>query len=228
MENKPQDKLSKPLLPLIMLLMLVILLTVIISNIKLATKQIPFSDRPPIPETTSLTEQNRQLGVSEVTEILSKEEQIILTAIKKYRLGEIEEAENDFRTILVFDPDNQAALSYLGTIFFTQKKYKEAEMLFRKETKVYPGNPAAFRNLALALHYQGKIKDAIVAMKTATDMSPDHPDYLVTLARFYAYTGELEYAERYLLRAENNGVDLESVLQEDLFRPLRLKWKANR
>ena len=65
-------------------------------------------------------------------------------------------------------------------------------------------------------------------MKTATDMSPDHPDYLVTLARFYAYTGELEYAERYLLRAENNGVDLESVLQEDLFRPLRLKWKANR
>ena len=51
MENQEKEKLSKPLLPLILLLMLVILLTVIAFNIRPESKQIPLANLAPIPVT---------------------------------------------------------------------------------------------------------------------------------------------------------------------------------
>ena len=134
MEKPGNEKLSKPLLPLILLLMLVILITVIISNLRRDIQQ-PLTDMQPIPGTPALSTSITTTD-SPVVEIFSKEEQIISTAIKKYRLGEIREAENDFRTILVFDPNHQAALTYLGTIFFSQKKYKSSIAVKNNTTKI--------------------------------------------------------------------------------------------
>ena len=226
MEKPEKEKLSKPLLPLILLLMLVILITVIISNLR-PEPQKPLSDQTPIPETPSLSV-NANVSDTVITEIFSKEEQIILTAIKKYRLGEIHEAENDFRTILVFDPNHQAALSYLGTIFFLQKKYKDAEMLFRRETEIYTGNPVAYRNLALSLLHQGKINEALESMEKSAQLSPGNVETLLSLARLYAYTGNVENTDKYLLQAEEKGADLSTHLNEEVFRPIKQKLKAGR
>ena len=226
MEKPEKEKLSKPLLPLILLLMLVILITVIISNLRREPHR-PLSDLEPIPETPALSVRT---GITENSgaDFFSKEEQIILTAIKKYRLGKIMEAENDFRTILVFDPNHQAALSYLGTIFFSQKKYREAEMLFRRETEVYPGNPVAYRNLALTLLHQGKFNEALEMMKKSVDISPANKENLIMLAKLYAYTGDVENTDIYLMQAKENGADLARLLDEEVFRPLNLKLKGGR
>lgn len=226
MDKPEKEKLSKPLLPLILLLMLVILITVIISNLRREPHR-PLTNLEPLPETPSL---QVQTGITDnaITEIISKEELIVLTAVKKYRLGELAEAENDFRTILVFDPNHQAALSYLGTIFYSQKKYRDAEMLFRRETEVYSGNPIAYRNLALALLHQGKFKDALDAMKKSAELSPENKEVLLALAKLYAYTGDVENTDKYLMQAREKGADISLILDEEVFRPLKLKLKDSR
>ena len=226
MEKPGNEKLSKPLLPLILLLMLVILITVIISNLRRDIQQ-PLTDMQPIPGTPALSTSITTTD-SPVVEIFSKEEQIISTAIKKYRLGEIREAENDFRTILVFDPNHQAALTYLGTIFFSQKKYKEAELLFRRETEHYSGNPVAFRNLSLTLLQQGKFNEALTALKQAAELSPDNRELQIALAKLYAYTGDVENTDKHLSRAKNLGADLAEIMNEEYFRPLYQKLKAGK
>ena len=228
MANQQKEKLSKPLLPLILLLMLVILLTVIAFNLRRETSQMPLKNLEPIPVTQTLSAKKTDAASSENARLFQQEEELIRTAVRKFKSGAIEDAENDFRTILVFDPDNQAALSCLGAIFFAQKKYPEAAMLFERETKAYPGNPIAFRNLALALLQMGKIKEALEAMEFACGISPTNKVFLIETARIYAYTGDQKNTEKYLQLAKDQGADLSVILQDDLFRPVQSKVKANR
>ena len=122
MEESPKEKLSKPLLPLILLLMLVILLTVIISNIRPGTGINPIASVLPIPE-LSPSSVHHANDPETMLDTFPEEEQLIRIAIKKWRMGMTVEAESDFRTILIFDPENFSALSYLGTIFYFQGKY---------------------------------------------------------------------------------------------------------
>lgn len=226
MKKTEKDKLSKQLLPLIMLLMLVILITVIASNLK-QEQQKPLAGMAPIPEAppSSINIQVDDLNKDDST---FREEEIIQTAIKKYRLGQIKEAEEDFRTILVFDPNHQTALSYLGSIFFAQKQFQEAELLFRRATIAYPGNPIAFRNLALTEFKLNKTKDALETMQKAADLSPDNVEIQIAMARLYAYSGDAEQADKYLLMAKRRGKDISGILQEDVFTPIRTKLKAGR
>lgn len=223
MENQQKEKLSKPLLPLILLLMLVILLTVIASNLRPPQKQIPLNQATPIPATPPATINKQPEIKSEDPAQTPLREDTVREAIKKYRLGKIEEAESDFRTILVFDPDNQAALSYLGTIFFSQKKYKEAEMLFLRETKVYPGDPLGFWNLALTQTKLGKFKEAIETMVYLCGISPANKKFLIETARLYAYVGDRENTEKYLQLAKKQGADLSHILEDKSFFPARSK-----
>ena len=227
MGNQEKEKLSKPLLPLILLLMLVILLTVIAFNIRPESKQIPLANLAPIPDTPASSVDKISVDNGNA-DIVLQEEELIRTAIKKYRSGAVKDAESDFRTILVFDPDNQTALSYLGTIFFSQKKYQEAAMLFERETKAYPGNPVGFRNLALAQLQLGKLKEAIDAMEQACGISPTNKTFLIETARLYAYAGDRKNTEKYLQLAKDQGADLSSILQDELFRPVQSKVKADR
>ena len=227
MENQEKEKLSKPLLPLILLLMLVILLTVIAFNLRRETKPLPLENLEPIPVTQTVFA-NRTDTNTDSTKAFKQTEEMIRAAVRKFKAGAYDEAENDFRTILVFEPDNQTALSCLGTIFFSQKKYPEAAMLFERETKAFPGNPTGFRNLALALLQMGKIKESLESMEYACGISPINKTLLIETARIYAYAGDRKNTEKYLQLAKDQGADLSAILQEDLFRPVQSKVKANR
>ena len=228
MANQQKEKLSKPLLPLILLLMLVILLTVIAFNLRRGPQPLPLTNLEPIPVVqTSVTEKTEKEN-SYDGKRFQQQEELIRAAVRKYKNGAYEEAENDFRTILVIEPNNQTALSCLGTIFYSQKKYPEAAMLFERETKAYPGSPLGFRNLALARLQMGKVKEALEAMEYACGISPTNKTLLIETARIYAYMGDQKNTEKYLQLAKNQGADLSSILQDDLFRPVQSKVKANR
>ena len=123
MDNQEKEKLSKPLLPLILLLMLVILLTVIAFNLRREAKPLPLENLEPIPVTQTVSISKTDTANTDSAKIFQQEEEMIRSAVRKFKTGAYNEAENDFRTILVFDPDNQTALSCLGTVFFLQKKY---------------------------------------------------------------------------------------------------------
>lgn len=227
MDNQPKEKLSKPLLPLILLLMLVILLTVIASNLPPQQKQSPLNQETPVPATPPPTIEKTEIKSTNSVQY-SQQNEAVGEAIKKYHFGKITDAENDFRTILVFDPDNQVALSYLGTIFFSQKKYKEAEMLFLKETKVYPGNPLGFWNLALTRIKLGKFNEAIETMVHLCGISPTNKEFLIETARLYAYVGDRVNTEKYLQMAKKQGADLSHILENKSFHPAQPKEKADR
>ena len=101
-------------------------------------------------------------------------------------------------------------------------------MLFERETKAYPGNPIGFRNLALAQLQLGKLKEAIDAMEQACGISPTNKTFLIETARLYAYAGDRKNTEKYLQLAKDQGADLSSILQDELFRPVQSKVKADR
>lgn len=226
MSAPQENSISKPLLPLILLLMLVILLTVIASNLRRDTPKDVISGLDPIPEIVPFTRSYDWAKTDSEKKSPAQEELVVRDAIIKWRMGKTEEAENDFRTILVFDPKNLSALSCLGTLFYTQKKYREAELMFRKKTEAYPSNYIGFRNLSLALFHQDKVKDAIKEMKRASALNPDDLETLMLLARMYAYSGDNMNAAACLKRARDGGTDLTGILQEKVFLPLKLDENA--
>ena len=221
-----ENSLSKTLLPLILLLMLVILLTVIVSNLKPDPPKEMIAGMEPVPELLPFTGSYGRTKENPEQDVPSREETVVRNAIIKWRTGKIEEAENDFRTILVFDPKNLSALSCLGTIFFSQRKYREAELLFRRKTEAYPSNFIGFRNLALALFRQDKVKDAVKEMKRASALNPDDMETLLLLARLYAYSGDNMNAAVCLKRAKDNNADLSDILQENIFLSLKMDKEA--
>ena len=148
MTGSSETQHSNPLLPLILLLMLVILLTVIISNLKPDTGNHFLNGLEPIPEQAQ-TASSSDEGHTPVFFKNFNEDQVIRNAARNWRIGKISEAESDFRTILVFDPENLAALSYLGTIFYFQNKLKEAEFMFRKKTAEFMAEPSQCRQKSL-------------------------------------------------------------------------------
>ena len=53
--------------------------------------------------------------------------EILENAKKMLSTGKEEDAEDQLRTLLVFEPDNFPALSLLGGIFYYSQRYAEAE-----------------------------------------------------------------------------------------------------
>ena len=213
------EKHSNPLLPLIVLLMLVILLTLIISNLKPESDKYSIAgfEAKPEPVQFSLDTQVQKISPAAPS---SDRDHVIRNAVTNWKAGKIEEAESDFRTILVFDPDNYTALSYLGTIFYDQGKYKEAELLFRKSTERFPDQAFGFRNLGLTLFRLDRVEEAVFEMKRAAALAPMDMENVILLARLYAYIGDQNNAAVCLKRAHQNGVDLTPFLREKVFQSL--------
>ena len=220
------DKLSKTLLPLILLLMLVILLTLIASNLRPEGKKNSILKDSPVPETGLISQSEKLINPQNFQTDQPREEQMLREAIQKWKSGGIDQAESDFRTILIFDPDNLTALSCLATIFYHQGKFQEAELLFRKKTEAYPGSPYGHRNLALTLFRLDRLNDAVIEMKRASALDPSDMETLLNLARLYAYTGDDMNAAVCLKRAKENGVDLSEVIQENVFHTLKAAFSA--
>lgn len=210
---------SNPLVPLILFLMLIILLTVIVSNLKPKTNETVFSMLDPIPELEQFSLDSGD-SASGLSAYLTNEDQVIRKAARNFRIGKIDEAESDFRTILIFDPNNLAALSYLGTIFYMQGKYKDAEFMFRKKTECYPSQSIGFLNLGMTLFQLGDIDGAIQEIKRAVCLNSADTDSIILLARLYAYSGDRSNAAACLKRAKQSGVDLTEILKEKIFRNL--------
>ncbi|MBQ7403538.1 MAG: tetratricopeptide repeat protein [Lentisphaeria bacterium] len=225
MELPSKEKLSNPLLPLIMLLTLVILLTVIISNLRPSSGSNLLGSVHPVPELPPSSVHQNFSNPETMLETFPQEEQLVHLAIKKWRMGMTDEAESDFRTILIFDPDNFTALSYLGTIFFYQGKMREAEMLYKRKADLYPGHPMGFRNLSLAQFRLGKINEAIQSLEKGLSMVPNDKEMLTLLARYHAYTGDARKTEAILIRAEDAGANITKLLNENVFQSMRSSFE---
>ncbi|MGJ8686796.1 MAG: tetratricopeptide repeat protein [Spongiibacteraceae bacterium] len=126
-----------------------------------------------------LKENAYQRGYSLVTEALKHfaddEELLYSRSIFAEKLGDIDSAEHDLRTILKNEPDNAAALNALGyTLANISSRLDEAEELVRRALDLSPDDPATIDSYGWILLLRGNIPEAVIQLERAFAQSNDH------------------------------------------------------
>jgi tetratricopeptide (TPR) repeat protein len=89
------------------------------------------------------------------------------------RQKKFDDAEKEFRRVLERNPNNAAALNYLGYMFADRNvKLAEAEKMIQKALEQEPGNGAYLDSLGWAQFRLGKYAEAETSLKAATEKVP--------------------------------------------------------
>lgn len=111
------------------------------------------------------------------------------------RQKKFDEAEKEFRQVLERNPNNAAALNYLGYMFADRNvKLAEAEKMIRKALEQEPGNGAYLDSLGWAQYRLGKYAEAETSLKQATEKVPRDSTIQDHLGDVYLKMGRLKDA----------------------------------
>lgn len=105
------------------------------------------------------------------------------------RSGQSGKAEDEFRAVLMLDPDDPEALNNLGIVSAGRGELDKAAGLFEKAIAVMPGYAGAHYNLGMALEDKGEFDRAISHLETAVRLAPYDMDYRDELGRARALKG---------------------------------------
>jgi tetratricopeptide (TPR) repeat protein len=96
------------------------------------------------------------------------------------------DAEREFKTELVSDPDEFFANYYLGIVFIFQRKWELAISFLKNASRVQADNPDPCFQLGQAYQELGRHDEAIEALKKAITLNPDlaHNKFQVTTAHY--------------------------------------------
>jgi Flp pilus assembly protein TadD len=97
-----------------------------------------------------------------------------LLAVALERCGDEAEAVEQFQAILSLEPNDLAALNYLGAYFLRHQKHAEAEAKFRHALQIDPKDRKALLGLAQSLDAQKK-PEAAEAYRRYLSAYPDDP-----------------------------------------------------
>ena len=188
---------KKSLVPLIVFLFCIVLLTSIIVNTRPEM-------RNPLITTESKAKKPRAIYLSNI-EMAKKPE---LRKLKKYILdekkilnlllqayseldkGKIAEAESKVKTVLVFQGENNEALSLLGKIYYLQHEYQKAEIIFRRQVKLNKKSASAYNNLGQVLLKQKEYSQAASQFLIAQDLDPESGLIALNLSGAYSEQGK--------------------------------------
>ncbi|MFN0103473.1 MAG: tetratricopeptide repeat protein [Bryobacteraceae bacterium] len=111
------------------------------------------------------------------------------------RQKKFDDAEKEFRRVLERNPNNAAALNYLGYMFADRNvKLAEAEKMIRKALEQEPGNGAFLDSLGWAQYRLGKYAEAEASLKQATEKVPRDSTIQDHLGDVYLKMGRLKEA----------------------------------
>ncbi|NOY74782.1 MAG: tetratricopeptide repeat protein [Kiritimatiellaeota bacterium] len=200
---------GKSLTPLIAVVAVVVILTIIIINIDTdvenASRYAQKTKEPKVELSSHLVKPEKfnsriyRRGNNE--SFLLEVDKLLAVAQKFLASGHTDEAENELRTILVFQPNNLRALTLLGGILFYSHRYAEAELIFRRQVRIAPKNHQAYNRLGSVLAKQKKFKEAIDNASTAVGMKPESGEAQINLAGMYAAVGNKKLALKHLRKA---------------------------
>lgn len=166
-------------------------------------------------DTEALAAYGRGLGIFEDDPLL-----LYARALAWVALDRVPAAEADLRRILVFDPDNAAALNALGyTLADRTDRHQEALGYIERALELDPGNPAIIDSLGWVLYRLGRVHDALEQLERAWAILPD--------AEIGAHLGEVlwslgEFDEARRVWAESRALDPENeVLESTMERLVR-------
>ena len=122
-------------------------------------------------------------------------------AIAKHREGQLAEAEQMYRQVLRWQPDNPDAYHLLGLLAGQLSRFDDALALFEHAIALNPAVPEYHANLGNALKMTSRLEEAEGAFVSAISLRPDYPEALMNLATVRRSRGDLEDAERLLRRS---------------------------
>lgn len=115
--------------------------------------------------------------------------------------GNMAAAENKVRNVLIFEPDNFAAMSILGKILYAGQKFDLAEAIFRRQAELKKDDPSVYNNLGQSLAKQNKFDEAIKQMSIAAELDPKSPFISLNLSGMYSIKGEKEKSIKFFKKA---------------------------
>ena len=99
--------------------------------------------------------------------------------------GKLEEAEKEYRLILLGDDKDTPSLRGLGMLALERGKVDEAEKLLRRALQISPKDAWSFVGLSRCHYRQGKREEALQDLRRAAEVQPD--DGFVQLELGQAY-----------------------------------------
>ena len=92
-------------------------------------------------------------------------------AIASFRVGNLEEAERNFKEVLRHDPRHLAALNLLGMVLTHVKKYNEAEPYFQSALSINPNSDATLSNYGIVLKALKRPNEALERFNQALSIN---------------------------------------------------------
>ena len=108
---------------------------------------------------------------------MSREQDLIQEAQKKYEQGKYEEALALFDEAIKENPKNAENYYKKGTIKALLREYNSAIISFDKATQINPNNAKAHYNKGLSHTYLGQYKKALKEFIQATHLEPDKAEF---------------------------------------------------
>ena len=190
---------AKSLAPLIAVFTLIILLTIVVVDIQSRDKKNEDNSCEPHRRKAITLIKNEKASRSSApkrstptSSIATAPDVSTLLVSAKNLLAEnkMEAAEDNLKTLIVFEPENMEALSLLGKIFYKSGRVKNAEIIFRRQVEIDPKNHSAYNNLASALAKRKRYAEAIEAANAAIGLKPDSGEARINLAEIYSAAGD--------------------------------------
>jgi Tfp pilus assembly protein PilF len=187
---------KKSLVPLIICLFCIVLLTAIIVSTRPELRKPLMPDsKPKKPREIYLSniEVTKEPELSKQTKHIVDEKKILnllLQAYSELDKGKIDVAENKVKTVLLFQKNNNEALSLLGKIYYLQNEYIKAETTFRKQVKLNSKSASAYNNLGQVLLKQKKYIQAVEQFEIAQKLDPESGLIALNLSGAYSKQGK--------------------------------------
>jgi protein O-GlcNAc transferase len=109
-------------------------------------------------------------------------------AIRHYQRGDLQTSECIFKEILLIQPDNIDALSYLGLISYQCLNYDNAIEYIQKIIEIAPDEPMRFfvyHILGDSFLKKGKTDNAVINYKKALEINPDSAEVYYSLGNIF-------------------------------------------
>jgi len=111
------------------------------------------------------------------------------------RLGDVDQAIKDLRSLLAQQPNNPDVMNALGyTLANKTKNYDEAHELITRAIQLKPDSAAVMDSMGWVLYRQGKIEQAEKYLRQAYDRDAD-PEIAAHLGEVLWKRGQQEQAE---------------------------------
>lgn len=128
-------------------------------------------------------------------------EEALARAIEMHKEGRTGPAADLYRKVLASEPENPAALHWLGLLHNQQGEPARAVELLSRAVALRPSVPAFHLNLAEAYRNLGDLKRALGSARLALQIAPEFPEALCTYGLVLHAMGRSEEALEHLRRA---------------------------